>query len=70
MLTASQFKSIALAPEPMIAAAAAAALQPDDGTDTDDDGLTDYVELRIGTSEIYSDTDGDLLSDSGGGQRL
>ncbi len=36
---------------------------PDDGVDTDKDGLTDFVEQRIGTSTTISDTDGDGISD-------
>ncbi|MCB0144559.1 MAG: hypothetical protein KDE50_32055 [Caldilineaceae bacterium] len=36
----------------------------DDGTDTDDDGLTDFVEEQIGTDPSFPDTDGDGLSDS------
>ena len=36
----------------------------DDETDTDDDGLTDFVELRIGTTVDDADTDGDGISDA------
>ena len=35
----------------------------DDGTDTDTDGLTDFIELRIGTAVDVEDTDGDEISD-------
>jgi hypothetical protein len=38
-------------------------LTTDPGTDIDGDGLTDFVEVRIGTSEVISDTDGDGLLD-------
>ena len=33
------------------------------GLDTDDDGLTDFVEQRIGTNTTIWDTDGDRISD-------
>lgn len=33
-------------------------------SDTDNDGLTDLVELNIGTSPTNTDTDGDLLTDN------
>ena len=36
----------------------------DPGTDTDRDGLTDFTEVRIDTSEIYSDTDDDGVLDN------
>ncbi len=36
----------------------------DPGTDTDGDGLSDFLEVRIGSSEVYSDTDDDGLSDN------
>ncbi len=39
------------------------ALAVDPGTDTDKDGLTDFTEVRIGTSAVISDTDDDGLSD-------
>src|SRR5690606_24654176 len=35
----------------------------DDGTDTDGDGLTDFVEERLGTDPTSADSDGDGLSD-------
>ncbi|NJO05067.1 MAG: hypothetical protein HC876_05800 [Chloroflexaceae bacterium] len=35
-----------------------------DGTDTDGDGLTDYVEALVGTSATSFDTDGDLVTDT------
>ncbi|MGA1441006.1 MAG: hypothetical protein ACO4CU_14415, partial [Ilumatobacteraceae bacterium] len=35
----------------------------DDGADTDGDGLTDFVEARIGTDLDSADTDGDGVSD-------
>ncbi|MBW7883682.1 MAG: LamG domain-containing protein, partial [Caldilineaceae bacterium] len=31
--------------------------------DTDQDGLNDFIEQRIGTSTVFSDTDGDQISD-------
>ena len=36
----------------------------DPGTDTDGDGLTDFTEVRIDTSEVISDTDDDSLPDN------
>ncbi|MCE7985168.1 MAG: hypothetical protein DYG89_28680 [Caldilinea sp. CFX5] len=42
-------------PEPLVAA--------NDGKDSDSDGLTDFVEERIGTSPILADTDGDGVAD-------
>jgi hypothetical protein len=52
------------------------ALTTDNGVDTDGDGLSDFVEERIGTSTVISDTDNDGLGDnieangfSFGGQR-
>ena len=36
----------------------------DPGTDTDKDGLTDFTEVRIDTSEVISDTDDDGLNDN------
>jgi len=36
----------------------------DPGTDTDGDGLTDFTEVRINTSEVISDTDDDGLNDN------
>ncbi|MGA1076736.1 MAG: hypothetical protein ACO307_16645, partial [Ilumatobacteraceae bacterium] len=36
---------------------------PDDGTDTDSDGLSDFVERRIGTLIDEPDTDGDGIPD-------
>ncbi len=33
------------------------------GNDADSDGLNDFVEQRIGTSELLADSDGDLISD-------
>jgi hypothetical protein len=44
--------------------AAPAAQVTDPGTDTDRDGLTDFTEVRIDTSEIISDTDDDGVSDN------
>ena len=35
----------------------------DPGTDTDGDGLTDFVEVRVGTNPNYSDTDEDAVPD-------
>ncbi|MBM25134.1 MAG: hypothetical protein CL760_05525, partial [Chloroflexi bacterium] len=35
----------------------------DDGTDTDNDGLTDYEEIREGTDPNNPDTDNDGLED-------
>ena len=46
------------------AAPPAQALPTDNGVDTDADGLTDFAEARIGTSEILSDTDDDGVPDS------
>lgn len=46
------------------AAPAVAGPSSDDGTDTDGDGLTDFVELRIGTMVEAVDTDGDTLDDA------
>ena len=53
-----------------MAASAAPSLQPaavllveDPSLDTDQDGLNDFVEQRIGTSTVLTDTDGDLISD-------
>ncbi|MFN8487403.1 MAG: LamG-like jellyroll fold domain-containing protein [Caldilineaceae bacterium] len=40
-----------------------AALPTDNGVDTDGDGLSDFVEQRIGTSPVLSDTDGDGVPD-------
>ncbi|MFB6088127.1 MAG: hypothetical protein ABEJ85_06365 [Haloarculaceae archaeon] len=37
--------------------------QSDDGTDTDDDGLTDRVERRLGTDPADRDSDADRLND-------
>ena len=45
------------------AAPAAQVLPTDNGTDTDQDGLTNFAEARIGTSDVYSDTDGDDVPD-------
>jgi hypothetical protein len=36
----------------------------DPGTDTDGDTLTDFTEVRIDTSEVFSDTDDDGLPDN------
>jgi len=47
------------------AAATAQATQlTDDGTDTDGDTLTDFVELRVGTNPNEADSDGDTLPDA------
>ncbi len=35
----------------------------DDGTDADNDGLTDYQEAQLGTNPAYGDSDGDGVSD-------
>ncbi len=35
----------------------------DDGTDTDKDGLTDFVEVRLSTDPKYSDSDEDGVTD-------
>jgi hypothetical protein len=43
---------------------ASAALTSDAPTDTDGDGLRDFVEERIGTSVVISDTDSDGLRDN------
>ena len=45
-------------------AAAANLLLQDDGTDTDGDGLTDFVEQRIGTNPESADSDQDFLPDA------
>ncbi|MCX6047416.1 MAG: hypothetical protein NT075_20110, partial [Chloroflexi bacterium] len=42
-------------PEPLVA--------PNNGVDSDQDGLTDFVEERIATSSVISDTDGDGVTD-------
>ncbi len=36
----------------------------DDGTDTDGDGLTDYIENLVGTDSEAIDTDMDLITDT------
>lgn len=41
-----------------------AAQTVDPNLDTDGDGLKDFVETRIGTSEVMADTDGDGLNDN------
>jgi hypothetical protein len=47
-----------------VAVAQAPALQTtDNGTDTDADSLSDFVEERVGTSELTEDTDADGLRD-------
>jgi hypothetical protein len=38
-------------------------LPPDDGVDSDGDGLTDYIEALIGTNPNSDDTDADGISD-------
>jgi hypothetical protein len=43
--------------------AAPAALLTDNGVDTDSDGLTDFVEERIGTSPLLADSDDDAIND-------
>ena len=62
-VVASQLRTAALAPAPMFAVGAEEGCMIGQERDTDCDGLTDYIEVRIGTSEIYSDTDGDLILD-------
>jgi hypothetical protein len=46
------------------AAPAAPIARVDDGTDTDQDGLTDFEEEIVGTDPNYWDTDGDTISDT------
>ncbi|MCL4862851.1 MAG: hypothetical protein KJZ93_25795, partial [Caldilineaceae bacterium] len=48
---------------PGVMATALAVQLSDDGTDTDQDGLTDFIEQRIGASPTSNDTDEDLLLD-------
>jgi hypothetical protein len=48
---------------PLEQAAPPAILDPTDPTDTDNDGLTDFVEERIGTELDIEDSDGDLIED-------
>jgi hypothetical protein len=36
----------------------------DNGTDSDGDGLTDFIEESIGTDPAYFDSDGDLITDT------
>jgi len=63
---------MALMPQPaeatisdyQVASAAPAAQAFDYTTDTDGDGLTNFVETRLGTSEAIQDTDGDGLNDN------
>ncbi|HBY97300.1 MAG TPA: hypothetical protein DEP84_25735, partial [Chloroflexi bacterium] len=45
-------------------AAAPAQLLIDDGTDTDNDGLTDFAEERVGTDPTYFDSDEDGITDT------
>jgi hypothetical protein len=49
---------------PLAQAAPPAILDPTDPTDTDGDGLTDFVEERIGTELDIKDSDGDNIEDS------
>lgn len=44
--------------------AVSATLPANDGTDTDQDGLTDYVEAILGTDPLRTDSDGDLITDT------
>jgi hypothetical protein len=54
----------AIAPQRALAGVALAQLgDPDTLTDTDLDGLTDFVELQIGTDPESSDSDGDGVTD-------
>ena len=48
---------------PSVMATALAVQLTDDGADTDQDGLTDFIEQRIGASPTSNDTDEDLLPD-------
>ncbi|MFN8489011.1 MAG: LamG-like jellyroll fold domain-containing protein [Caldilineaceae bacterium] len=51
-------------PVSSLSAAPAAALPTDTGVDTDKDGLTDFVEQRVGTDPTKADTDEDGISDA------
>jgi len=58
-----QWESSSQSPVANLQSAPAAQLT-DPGTDTDQDTLTDFTEIRIGTSEIISDTDDDGVLDT------
>src|SRR5262249_49759925 len=61
---ATQYARFLPAPQVGVAAASVAQLPvSDDGTDTDQDGLTDYQEARLGTDPNNPDTDNDGVPD-------